>query len=148
LSRFFRRHRQVYYELLQRIRTHGDWEEWLRFFLRGVFETSREAVTTARSMLDLFREDKSRLTNLGRASGSALRLHAVLRRRPLLRIGRAAEITGLTEPTIAASVARLEGLGIVREITGRQRGRIYRYSAYLDLLEGKATGPINPDPGP
>ena len=135
LSVYFRRHRQVYYELLQRIRTHGEWEEWLRFFAQGVLEVSREAVDVARRTIELFRSDERRLGGLGRAAGSAVLLLKALQARPILGIGKAAELTGLTMPTISAAMARLQMMGIVKEITGRQRRRIYSYSAYLALFE-------------
>jgi len=144
LSLFFRRHRETYYEKLQRVRTHGEWEEWLRFFLEGVLVTSREAVETARRILSLFREDEERIKELGRAAGSALRVHTALQRRPLLWIAKAAEMTRLTEPTVGSSLQRLESMGIVGEVTGKQRYRIYAYTSYLALLE-EGTSPQLPE---
>jgi Fic family protein len=139
LSLFFRRNRGTYYERLQRVRTHGAWEEWLRFFREGVLVTSREAVETARRILALFRSDEEKIKTLGRAAGSALRVHLDLRSRPLLSIGKVAALTGLTEPTVGSSLRRLEELSMVREVTGKQRNRIFAYAHYLELLEAEAT---------
>jgi Fic family protein len=78
LSLYFKRHREIYYELLQKVRTTGAWEEWLLFFLEGVEETAEEAVSTATQILEIFAEDRARIESLGRPAGNALRVHSLL----------------------------------------------------------------------
>ena len=135
LSLYFKRHRETYYERLQRVRTHGEWEEWLRFFLDGVLTTSKEAVTTAKTLLSLFEEDRRRLQNeTGRRAGSALQVHDVLQKHPILSIAKAAELSHLTEPTVSAVFSAMDQMGMIRELTGRQRGRLFSYGPYLDIL--------------
>ena len=135
LSLYFKRHRETYYERLQRVRTHGEWEEWLRFFLDGVLTTSKEAVTTAKTLLSLFEEDRRRLQNeTGRRAGSALQVHDVLQKHPILSIAKAAELSQLTEPTVSAVFSAMDQMGMIRELTGRQRGRLFSYGPYLDIL--------------
>jgi len=134
LSLHFKAHRDEYYERLQRVRTHGEWEAWLRFFLEGVLVTSRQAVDTARATLALFDEDRRHLQALGRPAGSALQVHEAFQKRPILSIGKAAEFTGLSLTTASNSLSRMADLGIVREITGRRRNRIFAYGTYMDLL--------------
>ena len=134
LSLYFKRNRSTYYRLLNDTRDTGDWEAWLRFFLDGVHEVAESAVATARSVSDTIREDRSRIGRLGRRAGSALRVHQSLVERPVGDISRLALRTGLSAPTVAAVLRVLEDLDIVREITGRQRGRIYTYERYLAVL--------------
>ena len=134
LSLYFKRNRSTYYQLLNDTRHTGDWEAWLRFFLDGVREVAESAVATARSVSDTIREDRSRIGRLGRRAGSALRIHQSLVERPAGDIARLALRTGLSAPTVAGVLRVLEDLDIVREITGRQRGRIYTYERYLAVL--------------
>jgi len=134
LSLHFKTHRDEYYERLQRVRTDGAWEEWLRFFLDGVLTTSKAVVDTARRTLALFDADRTKLQALGRPAGSALQVHEALKKRPILSISRAVEETGLSPTTVASSISRMVDLGIAREITGRRRDRLFTYGPFLDLL--------------
>jgi Fic family protein len=81
--------------------------------------------------LDLFARDQQKIEGLGRAAGSALRVHHLLRQRPLLTIPRAAATLELSRPTISTVFDNLASLGIVVEITGRQRDRLFTYNEYL-----------------
>lgn len=141
LSLYFKTHRQHYYDLLQRVRTAGAWEEWLAFFLEGVDETARQAADAATRILALFRDHRSRIAGIGRGAASALRVHEYLQGRPMLTIPVAAQELGISPPTIAASVRHLEELGIVHEVTGRQRGRTFLYGSYLSIL-AEGTEPL------
>ena len=134
LSLYLKTHRQTYYDLLQRVRERGDWETWLEFFLKGIAETSRQAADTARELRDLFEADRRRIERLGRPAASALRVHRRLQRNPLVAIGDAARDLRLSPPTVANAVRHLESLGILRETTGKRRGRLFVYDAYLDIL--------------
>ena len=134
LSLHFKQHRQRYYDLLSEVRTSGDWEAWLDFFGRAVVETAGPAVATARSIVDLFSGDRERLRGLGRAGGSALRVHQELQRRPLATVGWLVPRTGLSTPTVGKALDTLVGEGIAREITGRRRRRVFAYDRYLALL--------------
>lgn len=145
LSLYFKRHRQQYYDLLQRVRVDGDWERWLRFFLDGVTETAGQAVQAARSILDLFEADRQRIEGLRRTAGSTLRVHAYLQRSPITSIPRASAHLGLSQPTVGSCMDRLAGLGIVREITGRRSGRLFQYSPFLALLN-EGTEPLGSAP--
>lgn len=141
LSLYFKTHREAYYECLQRTRTAGDWEGWLRFFLEGVLETSRQAVAAARRIIGLFEQDRQRIQAIGRPGRTALQIHDALQRGPILSVPRAVELTGLSAPTAGTALARLADLGLVREITGRQRGRLFAYQPYLDIL-AEGTDPL------
>lgn len=141
LSLYFKSHRQQYYDLLQRVREQGDWETWLEFFLSGVKETSDQAAETARQILALFEKDRNRIEELGRPAASALRVHQYLQSKPLLSVPTAAENLNLSRPTIRKSLSHLVELGIVRETTGRQRGRLFVYDGYLAILN-QGTEPL------
>jgi Fic family protein len=134
LSLYFKTHRQVYYDLLQQVRSEGDWEGWLRFFLEGVKVTSEQASSTASRLLKLFEHDRERIETIGRAAGSALRVHNMMRKKPLFSINRCAEELKLTAPTVASALKHLESLGMIQEVTGRRRDRLFVYSEYLSIL--------------
>ncbi|MGC8732506.1 MAG: Fic family protein [Halothiobacillaceae bacterium] len=134
LSLYFKQHRAEYYRLLDTVRQSGDWEAWLDFFLDGVAETATGAVDTAHRLLALFAADAARVQTLGRAAANALRVFDALRRRPLASIDECSQRLGLSFPTVARAIEALEKLGIVREITGRKRERVFAYQAYLDVL--------------
>jgi len=135
LSLHFKTHRSYYYELLQRVRTEGAWEDWLRFFLEGVAETTDQATRTAQRILDLLKADRAKIEALGRASASALHLHSILQEKVILSIPGAAKRTRLSQPTVTKALLNLENLGIVRESTGGRRNKLYAYGAYLKILE-------------
>ncbi|HMO80005.1 MAG TPA: Fic family protein [Pyrinomonadaceae bacterium] len=135
LSLYFKRHREIYYELLQKVRTEGAWEEWLQFFLEGVEFTADEAVKTALGILNIFEEDRSKIESLGRSSGNILRVHSLLQRKPIISIPVAAEDLQLTPPTVRSAISTLEEMGMVQETTGKLRDRLFVYKRYMDLLQ-------------
>lgn len=141
LSLYFKTHRQEYYDWLQKVRTEGDWEGWLKFFLTGVMETAEQATQSARLILRLFEADRTRIETLKKAASSALRVHQLMQTKPLLLIPQAAKTLDLTAPTVTQSLEHLQKLGIVKEITGKKRGRIFAYSAYLAILN-QGTEPL------
>jgi Fic family protein len=104
---------------------------------------ANEATSTAEALSRLFEEDRRRVEQLGRAAPSALKVYDLLRDRIVISSTRVAEITGLTWPTAQAAMKRLESLGIVREVTGKKRDRIYAYLAQLRVLD-EGTGSILP----
>jgi Fic family protein len=133
-SLFFKTHRALYYELLNEVRLHGDWERWLDFFAEGVQVSAEQAVRTANALLALINADRDRIAGLGRAAGSALDVHQALQRQPIATSATLVNITGLTAATVNKSLAHLDRLGIVAEITHRQRGRVFSYRRYVDEL--------------
>ena len=134
LSLYFKRNRSTYYHLLNDIRHTGDWEAWLRFFLEGVRDVAEAAFATARSASETIRDDRSRISRQGRRAGSALRVHQSLIERPIGGIRHLVRRTGLSAPTVAAALRLLEELDVVREITGRRRGKMFTYERYLAVL--------------
>ncbi len=138
ISIYFKKHRDVYYDRLQAIRDDGDWEEWIGFFLDGVAEVANEARETAVKILDLRERDRERLT-LGRRSPSAHALLDHLFETPYVDVKGVQEKLDLSQPAANSLVNAFEGAGILQEITGFKRNRLFRYGDYLALFpEGDA----------
>ena len=134
LSLYLKQHRQMYYDLLDRVRTAGDWEAWVDFFLEGVEQTARGAVQTARRVIELFEADNRRVQQIGRAAANALRVLAALRERPVLTLRYLRDADRMTFPTAAKAMQSLMKMGIARELTGQRRNRVFVYDAYLSIL--------------
>ena len=134
LSLYFKQHRSTYYDLLNHVRRSGDWETWLAFFLEGVHLTATAAVSAAQRIARIFREDHDRIAVTGRLAGSALRAHDVLKARPILPLSVVCNHANLSFPAASSAMALLIEIGIVREITGRLRNRLFAYDQYLTTL--------------
>jgi len=141
LSLHLKQNRDEYYRLLQGVRSDGDWEAWLAFFLKGVQQTADGAVGTAKRLIGLFADDRTRIQEAGRVAGSALRVHMVLQERPVARLKDVAEKAGLSFPAASAGMKLLEDVGVAQEITGRRRNRLFRYGRYIEILN-EGTEPL------
>ena len=136
LSHYFKVHRQEYYERLQAVRDGGDWEGWLAFFLKGIVEVSAQAAETARRILALREEHRSLIAErLGRAAGNGHRVLQHLYVRPIVSATHVQDLLGSTFAGANQIVKRLEGLGILVEITGQARHRRFRYEPYVRLFD-------------
>ena len=135
LSLYFKQHRQRYYELLNNVRQNGDWEAWLAFFLDGVTQTAEGAVSTAQRLLSLFQQDQAKIQQTGRAAGSALRVHQALQEHPIASLQKLATRTELSFPAVNTGMQILEQIGVVRELTGKKRNRLFGYDQYLAILD-------------
>lgn len=142
LSYYLKKHRARYYDLLMEIRMDGDWEAWLLFFLLGVAETAEEATRTAASIVGLRDEHRRQAQALG---GHGLKLLDALYERPLINIRFAKDLLGVSLPIAGKIVGALEGMGIVTEVTGFKRNRVFRYAPYLRLFEEERDEPAMPD---
>jgi Fic family protein len=139
LSHYLKRHRQAYYDHLQAVRDAGDWEAWLSFFLRGVMEVSAQATDTARRILALREEHRSRITEqFGRAAGNGHRVLEKLFDHPIMSVNDVKRLTGTTYPAANQLVQRFVDGEILAEITGQARHRRFRYDAYVRLFDGEA----------
>lgn len=134
LSLYFKTHRRYYYELLNNIRDTGDWEAWLDYFAEAVIVTATQAVETAQQLVALSNQDRDRIGTLGRAAPSALQIHRVLMEHAIATSNWLVEKTGLTPATVNKSLANLEQLGIVRELTAQKRNRRFSYHGYVEIM--------------
>src|SRR5258706_964447 len=141
-SLYLKTHRSQYYDLLRRVRTEGAWEDWLAFFIEGVAVAAQEAADTAERTLKLFAKDKDKIQKLGRAAPSALQLHEFMQTNPYVRIRTAAKALDLTVPTVTSAVNHLVRLGIVKEVSGKRRDRLFAYSRYVSIVS-KGTTPLS-----
>ncbi|HEX9567027.1 MAG TPA: Fic family protein [Thermoplasmata archaeon] len=133
LSVYLKRNRAEYYDRLMAIRNSGDWESWLHFFLTGVAQTAEEATATARAILDL-REEHRRVIQERIAGVNGLRLLDLLFERPLVHVNLVKDNLGIAFVTANKLVEQLDGLGILEEITGRRRDRVFSYVPYVTLF--------------
>lgn len=134
LSDFFERHRASYYDALMAVRVSGDMNHWIRFFLTGVAETATKGRTTFQSILALRTDSETRVHTLGRRGTNGLALLKVLYRRPILSVTEIAEAIDVSTPTANTLVTEFERLGLLREVTGYARNRLFVFDAYLDLF--------------
>lgn len=136
-SLFFKKHRSLYYELLNDVRVNGDWERWLDYFVEGIEGSATQAVATAQHLLALVNADHARLAMMGRVAGSALAVHQSLQRQPVTTAAALVKDTGLALATVNRVLVKLGAVGIVEEVTQRQRNRVFTYRAYVEALNAE-----------
>ena len=135
LSHYLKQHRAEYYDRLTAIREQGDWEGWLRFFLRGVFEVSQQATATARAILALREAHRGRVAEASGVGLAGQRLLDLLFRQPVLTVRFVEAQLGLSYAGANKLVQRFASIGLLDEMTGQRRNRLYRYAPYLVLFE-------------
>ena len=141
LSLFFKNRRDEYYSHLQNVREKGEWEEWIKFFLEGVVLTSEQATETARRIIALFDSDRKKIETSDKSNTSVLVIHKYMQSHPVVGTTKLKDACDLTLPTVLRSLGILEYMGIVKEITGRERHRIYIYKDYISILN-EGTEPL------
>ncbi len=135
LSHFFKLNKLEYYEYLQRVRDEGDWESWLKFFLRGVYEVAQEATATARNIVQLREHHRSIIAkHFKRSAGSAYQLHEHLFERPIITIKGVVGVTNQTYANANRLVMKFQEHGILHEMTQQQRYRRFMYTEYLRMF--------------
>lgn len=135
LSLFFKNNREEYYERLNAVRQKGDWEGWIDFFLQGVAETADQVVMASQKISQLFASDRMKIAALKRAAISATQAHEVLRKKAMISAIEAAKVLGVTVPTARAALQNLKKLGIVKDLSGKGKERLYVYTELITLLE-------------
>ncbi|MGQ0563244.1 MAG: Fic family protein [Gemmatimonadota bacterium] len=142
LSLYFKMHRAEYYLLLDRVRQDGAWEEWLAFFVDGVNESATSAVATVQRLVTVADDDRKRIHQLGsRVAGTPLRIHRAMQERPVASAKSLAAMTGISAPAVHKALEVLTDVGVVSEITGRRRNRMFAYREYLRILS-EGTEPL------
>jgi cell filamentation protein, protein adenylyltransferase len=137
LSAYIETHRQEYYDLLQRVRTHGDWLSWLRFFLAGVTEIATEAVGQASRLMDVREKFRARLRN----KPNALALIDELFLNPYMSVARAEKVLRVSNPTARKAVMSLQQNGMLKEMTGREWGKMYLATPIMEIIEARRGSP-------
>ena len=136
LSYYFKTHRQFYYELLNDVRISGEWERWLDFFAEAVIETAKQSISIIKEIEKLIGSHRLLIRKLGKSSSSAEEVFQVFLKRPISGVASVKENTGLTDATINSSLRKLTSAGILEEISGKKRNRLFCYSGYLKILNG------------
>jgi len=135
ISYYFKKYRAEYYNHLQVVRDSGNWEGWLKFFLRGVYEVAQEASSTARKIVNLKEEHRQIVLNaMGRKAGNAIGLLESLYFRPIVTVEHVQEITQLSYPNANTLVKNFCDVGLLKEVTGQRRNRAFAYKAFLDVF--------------
>ena len=134
ISYFLKKNRIEYYDRLSEVRRNGNYEQWVKFFLRAVCESAEDAIITIDSLIALRNRNIIAIEGLGRATGTAMRLFSYLEENPIIDIRKTSAALGITFKTINDSVRRLYELGILKQHSGDQRNRTFSYHEYLDIL--------------
>ena len=135
LSEFFKKHRQVYYDRLNNFRSKDDIEEWLEFFLQGIIDTSEQAVETARRIIHLRELGIKKISTYGRSTEKAMIIYQHLFQSPMIRVKDVEKIVSLTNPAALTLVDKFLSAGILKELTGFKRNRVFSFSDYVALFE-------------
>jgi Fic family protein len=135
LSHYLKRHRSEYYERLQAVRLEGKWDEWIGFFLEGVRDVAGQATSTARDILQLREQDRQRVRRVSRIGGNLAAVLDTLYQTPAVTVGSLSRLHATSYPTAAAYIERLVEIGILEEISGRQRNRAFLYRDYVRLFD-------------
>ncbi|MFO7991069.1 MAG: Fic family protein [Thermoplasmata archaeon] len=136
LSHYLKQNRLEYYDRLQSIRDKGDWEGWLKFFLKGVYNISTDSTKISLKILGLKKKHYDMIMDrLGKQSGNGVLLLNSLFKQPLVNVNNVCDIMDISYPNANKLVSKFENLGILKEITGQARNRVFEYMDYLDLLE-------------
>jgi Fic family protein len=134
LSDFFEKHRTLYYDNLMRARTHNDINQWFKFFLTGIIETSKKGVDTLNSIMHLSKSTEEKITKLRARSSDAHKIVDYLYSKPIIDAQKVGEIIEKNPQSAYQLINKLENLKILREITGSQRNRLYIFDDYLEIF--------------
>ncbi len=141
LSLYFKANRDVYYDQLQSVRETGDWEAWIKFFLEGVISTSNQATETAQAIIKLFDKDRSIIEKDEKPTGSVFSIHYYFQRHPITNSTNIKNDCNMSLPTVLRALTKLEDYGIIKEVTGKERHKVFVYSKYLNILN-EGTEPL------
>jgi Fic family protein len=134
LSLYLKTHRAQYYQLLPETRTTGNWEAWLRFFLQGVYETATQAYHDGKQLLAIITEDRGKLAQLGRSAATANQALDALQQSPYITAQALASQLQVSITTANKALDNLHALGIVSEVTGYRRNRVFAYTRVMSIL--------------
>ena len=135
LSLYLKQNRNTYYDLLQEVRQHGTWETWLEFFLEGITISTKQAITTASAINNLFEQDYQKISTLGRSRFSCEQVLEYMKKLPQVSVLLIAKELNMTMPTARSALNHLAGLGVIEEISEKKRDKVYLYRSYLSILE-------------
>jgi len=138
LSYYLKAHRAEYYDRLMAVRNAGDWEGWLRFFLRGVYEVSQASTSTARLILQMREKHRMLIAENLSNSTNGLKLLDHLFEKPMVSIREAEQVMGVSYVTASSVIGNMEDAALLKEITGQKRNKVFRYEPYIALFNRQA----------
>jgi Fic family protein len=138
LSLYLKKNRLTYYDLLQEVRTRGNWETWLEFFLKGIYVSAKQAIKTANEINILFEHDLQKISNLGRVRYSCEQVLEYMKRLPQVTVPLLTKELQITAPTARSALNHMLSIGVLDETSEKKRNKIYVYRKYLDILEDGA----------
>lgn len=139
LSYYLKAHRAEYYDRLMAIRNAGDWEGWLRFFLRGVYEVSQASTSTARLILDMRERHRVSIAEKLSNSTNGLKLLDYLFEKPMVSVRDAQQVMDVSYVTASSVINNMEKAGLLVEITGQKRNKVFRYEPYIAMFSRQAS---------
>lgn len=134
ISYFLKKNRVEYYDRMTEVREKGNFEQWVGFFLRAVAESADDAIDTIHALVALHKRNAEAISGMGRAAKSTIEVFRYLESNPIIDIRKTAEALGIAFNTVSSAVSRLVDAGILRQIRGEGRNRVFAYTAYLDIL--------------
>jgi Fic family protein len=135
ISLFLKEHQTEYYERLQRVRDYGEWEGWLKFFLTGIRDVARQATATARNIVALRENHRSMIVDqFAASSGNALRLLEHLYQKPGISVNSIKDTLNISFPSANNLISKFAYLGLLFEVTGNYRNRLFVYRPYTELF--------------
>lgn len=134
ISYFLKKNRVEYYDRMTEVRDKGNYEQWIRFFLTAILESSQDAVSTIDELTTLHEKNAAQIEKMGRARINARALFAYLETNPIIDIGKTADALGLSFNTVSSAVKRLMDAGILIQTENASRNRTFAYEEYLDIL--------------
>ena len=135
LSEYFEKNRVEYYDSLSRVRINNDLDQWLIFFLRGLIETSKKGILTFDKIIVLQKNCQEKITTLGRRSEIGRKLLKILFSKPIVNVNKIVEELKITFPTANAIISDFEKIGILKEVTGYARNRLFSFVEYINLFK-------------
>jgi Fic family protein len=135
ISYFLKKNRIDYYDRMTLVRSKGDFEQWVKFFLEAIYESTLDATETIGKLASLHDVNAKKIAGLGRASENAEKLFAYIEANPIIEIQKTAKALGMAYNTAASAAARLCDAEILEEVSGNKRNRLFSYKSYLDILK-------------
>jgi Fic family protein len=134
MSYYFKRNRTEYYDRLTETRTKGNYEQWVKFFLKGTLESADDAIYSIRDMIHLHQKNVSLVEQTGKSKKNVMKLFLYLERQPIVDINKASQDLEITFNTVASAVKKLVEIGILEQTEGMLRNRVFAYQEYLKIL--------------
>lgn len=134
ISYFLKKNRVEYYDRMTEVRTKGNYEQWVKFFLQAIMESAEDATATIDELIALHDNNVAMISQMGRAAKNAMLVFNYLESNPIIEIGKTAEALGITFNTTSSAVNRLVDSGILVQTSDKSRNRTFAYEAYLDIL--------------